>query len=148
MIADRLAEIEYAPIAVVSLGYRKNEIGDPLHGFGFLLPRSAGIRTLGTVWNTSLFPNRAPEGHALLTSFVGGATDPRCGAATPDEFSAHGAQGNLSRIAQDSQPPRYFSNVTIYPHALPQYNLGHGERSPPSMRRVKNIQISGLSETT
>ena len=58
------------------LAIERAKIGDPLHGFGFLIPRSSGIRTLGSVWNTSLFPNRAPEGHALLTSFIGGATDP------------------------------------------------------------------------
>ncbi len=62
-IANRLAEIEYASIAVVSLGYRKSEIGDPLHGFGFLIPRSAKIRTLGSVWNTFPLPESGARGN-------------------------------------------------------------------------------------
>src|SRR5256885_11949186 len=41
-----------------------------LDGFGFLVPRSAGLRVLGSVWNSSLFPGRAPDGQALLTTFV------------------------------------------------------------------------------
>ncbi len=124
-IADRLSEIEYAPTAVVSLGYRKSEIGDPLHGFGFLIPRSSGIRTLGSVWNTSLFPNRAPEGHALLTSFIGGATDPQA-VEMPGELSSivHKEIAAVLRIRTEPA----FSNVAIYPKAIPQYNLGHGER--------------------
>lgn len=124
-IADRLSEIEYAPTAVVSLGYRKSEIGDPLHGFGFLIPRSSGIRTLGTVWNTSLFPNRAPEGHALLTSFIGGATDPQA-VHMPDELLSI-VHKEIAAVLKIRTEP-VFSNVTIYPKAIPQYNLGHSER--------------------
>src|SRR4029077_13371989 len=71
-----LHAVEYAPVAVVSLAYRKQDVGHSLNGFGFLVPRSAGLRTLGTIWNSSLFPGRAPEGHVLLTSFIGGALDP------------------------------------------------------------------------
>jgi protoporphyrinogen/coproporphyrinogen III oxidase len=125
-IADALAQIEYASIAVVSLGYQKSEITNPLKGFGFLIPRSAGIRTLGTVWNTSLFPNRAPAGNALLTSFIGGATDPQAARLPPDDLSAiiHKEIASILRIR--SNPT--FANVTIYPRALPQYNLGHTQR--------------------
>jgi oxygen-dependent protoporphyrinogen oxidase len=124
-ISDRLAEIEYAPIAVASLGYEKSEIGDPLHGFGFLVPRSAKVRTLGTVWNTSLFPNRAPTEHALLTSFIGGATDPEA-VRHPEDLipTVHKEIAPLLKIHGNPA----FSHLAIYPKALPQYNLGHGER--------------------
>src|SRR6266851_1057246 len=57
-----LGGIEYAPVAVVSLGYRRADVGHSLGGFGFLVPRSSGLRVQGTVWNSSLFPGRAPEG--------------------------------------------------------------------------------------
>jgi protoporphyrinogen/coproporphyrinogen III oxidase len=125
-ISSKLAEIEYASIAVVSLGYVKSEIGDPLHGFGFLIPRSAGVRTLGTVWNTSLFPQRAPEGNALLTSFIGGATDPDAVRLSADELSAivHKETAQILKIRGNPT----FSNVTTYARALPQYNLGHAAR--------------------
>ena len=125
-IADGLAEIEYAPIAVVSLGYSKSEVGNSLEGFGFLIPRSAGVRTLGTVWNSSLFPNRAPDGQALLTSFIGGATDPLAVKLPPDELAAI-VHKELSAILRIRSKPT-FSNVSIYTRALPQYNLGHGAR--------------------
>jgi protoporphyrinogen/coproporphyrinogen III oxidase len=126
VIADRLSEIEYASTAVVSLGYKKSDIGDPLHGFGFLIPRSAGVRTLGTVWNTSLFPGRAADGNALLTSFIGGATDPKAAQLSCDELSAivHKEIAPLLKIRGNPT----FSNVTVYPRALPQYNLGHAAR--------------------
>ena len=53
------ASIEYAPVAVVAAGYRRDQIQHPVSGFGFLVPRSEGLRVLGTVWNSSLFPGRA-----------------------------------------------------------------------------------------
>jgi oxygen-dependent protoporphyrinogen oxidase len=126
VIADGLSKIEYASIAVVSLGYKKSDIGDPLNGFGFLVPRSAGVRTLGSVWNTSLFPGRAPEGNALLTSFIGGATDPNAAQLSPEELTAivHKEIAPLLKIRGNPT----FSNVTVYPRALPQYNLGHAAR--------------------
>lgn len=121
-----LDQIAYAPVAVVSLGYPKSAIQHSLEGFGFLIPRSEKIRTLGTVWNSSLFPNRAPDGHVLLTSFVGGATDPAIAQLSPSEISAL-VHGELSSILQIQAAPA-FSNVALYSRALPQYTLGHTER--------------------
>jgi oxygen-dependent protoporphyrinogen oxidase len=154
--------IEYAPVAVVSLGYRRAYVGHPLNGFGFLVPRSSGLRVLGTVWNSSLFPGRAPEGHVLLTSFVGGATDPGAAALSPEELVSLVDKeiGPLLKMPQDairqdaaagrSQPrPNNrvcFSNVTIYPRALPQYNLGHAERLAgieAHRRRFRNLWLVG-----
>ena len=117
--------VEYAAVAVVSLGYSKNDVGHRLDGFGFLVPRSSGLRVLGTVWNSSLFPGRAPEGQALLTTFVGGATDPSATKLKPEEL-ANLVHREIAPLLSIKNSPT-FSNVTIWPRALPQYNLGHGE---------------------
>jgi oxygen-dependent protoporphyrinogen oxidase len=121
-----LAAIEYAGIAVVSLGYRKADVGDPLDGFGFLVPRSSGLNVLGTVWNSSLFPGRAPEGYALLTSFVGGSTNPGALQKPADELIAlvHRELTPLLSIRNQAM----FSDVSVVPRAIPQYNLGHSAR--------------------
>jgi len=121
-----LTEIEYAPVAVVSLGYPRAGVSHPLTGFGFLVPRSAGLRILGTVWNSSLFPGRAPDGHVVLTSFVGGATDPQAATLSPEEL-ARLVHCEIAPLLSIREAPS-FSNVTIYPRALPQYNLGHADR--------------------
>lgn len=123
---SQLGAIEYAGIAVVSLGYRKADVGHPLDGFGFLVPRSSGLNVLGTVWNSSLFPGRAPEGYALLTSFVGGATNPGALQKPADELMAlvHRELTPLLSIRNQAM----FSNVSVVPRAIPQYNLGHTAR--------------------
>jgi oxygen-dependent protoporphyrinogen oxidase len=122
----QLAPIEYAGISVVSLGYRKADVGHALDGFGFLVPRSAGLNVLGTVWNSSLFPGRAPEGYALLTSFVGGATNPGAQQKPADELASLVHSELTPLLAIRNQP--IFSSVSVVPRAIPQYNLGHCAR--------------------
>ncbi|HTT32187.1 MAG TPA: protoporphyrinogen oxidase [Methylomirabilota bacterium] len=139
-----LTPVEYAAVAVVSLGYRKSEVGHSLDGFGFLVPRSAGLRILGTVWNSSLFPGRAPDAQALLTTFVGGATDPLAAKLSTDELSSLVHREIAPLLAIKSDPA--FCNVTIWPRALPQYNLGHGERLASiakSLVRIPGIFLTG-----
>ena len=124
--AAQLSAIAYSGVAVVSLGYRKDDVGDSLAGFGFLVPRSSGLSILGTVWNSSLFPGRAPAGEALLTSFVGGATNPAAIGKSPEQLASqvHREMIPLLRLRKDP----VFTNVTIWQRAIPQYNLGHTAR--------------------
>jgi oxygen-dependent protoporphyrinogen oxidase len=124
--ADALAQIEYAPVAVVSLGYRRADVAHSLSGFGFLVPRSAGVKILGTVWSSSLFPNRAPADHVQLTSFLGGATDPDT-VSLSDSSLVDLAHRELTPILGLKSRPT-ISRVTAYEKAIPQYNLGHTAR--------------------
>jgi oxygen-dependent protoporphyrinogen oxidase len=122
----QLGAVDYAGVAVVSLGYRKEDVGHSLAGFGFLVPRSSGLSDLGTVWNSSLFPGRAPDGYALLTSFVGGATNPGALQKSAEELASQVHREIVPLLTIRKEPA--FSNVTIWPRALPQYNLGHVAR--------------------
>jgi oxygen-dependent protoporphyrinogen oxidase len=136
--------IDYAPVAIVSLGYRKADVGHNLDGFGFLVPRSAGLQTLGTVWNSSLFPGRAPEGQVLLTSIVGGATNPPAVALSAEEFATR-VHREITPLLAIRQPP-VFSNVEFYQRAIPQYNLGHAERIATLMnlrQQYSNLWLAG-----
>ena len=102
------------------------DIGHSLDGFGFLVPRSSGLRTLGTVWNSSLFAGRAPENARLLTSFIGGAIDPAADTMSSEEL-APAVHREIAPILAIRQTP-IFSHATIYARALPQCNVGHSQR--------------------
>jgi len=121
--APVLQSISYAPVAVVSLGYRRTALGEPLGGFGFLAPRSEKVHTLGTVFNSSLFPHRAPADHVLVTSFLGGTSEPQA-VSWSDELLVDTAHAELARLLRISGRPT-ISRVTRYERAIPQYNLGH-----------------------
>lgn len=123
-LAQTLSGIAYAPVAVVACTYYRQQVGDPLEGFGFLVPRGEKVRTLGTVWNSSLFPGRAHEGSVTITSFIGGATDPEIMNLHEENIAAIVTEEN-ARILGITGPPVDVA-VWKYPRALPQYNLGHG----------------------
>src|SRR5437764_10298195 len=143
-----LTTVEYAAVGVVSLGYAKKDVGHSLNGFGFLVPRTAGLRILGSVWNSSLFPGRAAEGHRLLTSFIGGATDPSATKLSSEELS-NIVHGEIARLLAITKTP-VFCNVTIWPRALPQYKLGHSERlalTHKGLARVRGLCLAVQSVT-
>lgn len=135
--ASTLAGIPYAPIAVVSLGYRRERVGNALNGFGFLVPRTEKLRTLGTIWNSSLFPGRCPQGTVLMTSFLGGATDPQI-LAMDDEQIAKRAHEELVGVLRISAPP-IAQYVWRHARALPQYNLGHAQKVAAIREDIGNL---------
>jgi oxygen-dependent protoporphyrinogen oxidase len=69
---EAIAAIPHAPVAVVALGYRREQVEHPLDGFGVLIPHREGRPILGVLFSSTLFPHRAPPGHVLLTVMVGG----------------------------------------------------------------------------
>ncbi|MBZ5696238.1 MAG: protoporphyrinogen oxidase [Acidobacteriia bacterium] len=123
-LAASLSGIAYAAVAVVASGYYTHQLSAELDGFGVLIPRSEKYHTLGTVWNSSLFPERARDGQFTITSFAGGVTDPEIMDKTEKEIAAIVQQENEHILEVTGSP--IVSAVWKHPKALPQYNLGHG----------------------
>jgi oxygen-dependent protoporphyrinogen oxidase len=121
--APLYSRIEYAPLAVVSACYRREQLKRPAEGFGFLVPRSERLRVLGTVFNSSLFPGSAPENMVCFTSFAGGATDPKFFDLSDTEIAETIGSEVASVLGILGNPVA--TNLHRYARALPQYNLGH-----------------------
>jgi protoporphyrinogen/coproporphyrinogen III oxidase len=123
-LTQLLSGIPYAAVAVTAAGYYAKQFAHPPDGFGFLVPRKEKMHTLGTVWNSSLFAGRAPNSSVLMTSFLGGATDPALVQAPEDEIAT--IANNENRHIMQIQGAPVTSLTWKHPKALPQYNLGHG----------------------
>ncbi len=122
-LAGRLGDVKYPPVAVAALGYRRGDLRRELDGFGYLVPEVERRRILGTIWNSSLFPGRAPEGCVLLTSFLGGARQPEYALRSEEEILQLAHEENAAAIGLGAPP--MFSRVQRWRRAIPQYNLGH-----------------------
>jgi oxygen-dependent protoporphyrinogen oxidase len=142
--ASALAEIESPPLAVVSVALSRSEVPHPLRGFGFLAARGAGVRILGCVWPSSIFPGRAPDAQLLLTCFVGGATDADA-AALDDATLIEIMRRDLEKTLHIHKEPRV---VATWRHArsIPQYTVGHGARVTRvrgALERVPGLFLAG-----
>jgi oxygen-dependent protoporphyrinogen oxidase len=118
-----LREIPYAPVASIFLGLGRAEVSHPLDGFGFLVPEVERRRILGTIFSSSLFERRAPEGAVALTTFVGGMRQPEL-VALDDRELVEMVVDELRDIIGVRGVPEY-ARVTRWERAIPQYALGH-----------------------
>jgi protoporphyrinogen/coproporphyrinogen III oxidase len=122
-LSSELSKIKYPPVAVAVLGYKREQVKIDLKGFGFLVPEVENRKILGTIWSSSIFPNRAPEGHVELTTFIGGSRQPKLAGLPNEEVAkiAHEENSNLMKI--EGVPA--FRAVSKWEKAIPQYNIGH-----------------------
>lgn len=124
--ATLLAGIPFAPIRVFGLGYDRVDVPRTLDGFGFLAPGGAGVRSLGVLWSSAIFPDRAPSGKVLLRVLAGGTRD--------SGFMDLSAGEALDAVRRDlritmgiTAEPEHVEQVE-WPNAIPQYLIGHRER--------------------
>ncbi len=118
------AEIRYPPVASVVLGFRRADVAHPCQGFGMLIPKVEGFKILGTIFSSSLFPNRAPAGHLTLTSYIGGERYPEL-ASKPLAELVELTCADL-RVLLGVRGAPSFQHSVYWPKAIPQYNLGYG----------------------
>ncbi len=125
-VSKTLGRIPYPSLAVVCTGFRKEKLQDGFNAFGFLVPHREGRRVLGVVYDSSIFPGRAPEGHVLFRTMVGGARASHL-AEQEERKITDLALSELRDLAGVRAEPDF---VRVYRHekAIPQYNVGHQER--------------------
>ena len=119
-----LGDIQYAPVVSVVLGFRREDVEHPLDGFGALNPEVEKLNSLGTIFSSSLFPNRAPLGQVLLTSYVGGLRAPHLVTKSPDEICELVMEDLRIVLGVRGKPT--FRHLKFYPRAIPQYDVGYG----------------------
>ncbi len=133
-MAKTLESIYYPPVAAVFMGFKQEQIKRPLDGFGYLIPEKEKRNILGTIWSSTIFPNRAPAGHVALTTFVGGSRNPDLLTNDPRLHAQHfGGQdeqmtdlvlSELRSIMGIEGSPVY-TKVIRWERAIPQYNVGY-----------------------
>ncbi|MFQ5774495.1 MAG: protoporphyrinogen oxidase [Kiloniellaceae bacterium] len=124
--ADAAAEIEAPPLAVVFLGYRREEVAHPLDGLGYLTPASEGRALTGALFCSTMFPGRAPEGCVAVAGYIGGAPAPERARRGPADLIA-AAQVEFRDLLGARGDP-VIARVRQWPRGLPQYALGHSRR--------------------
>jgi protoporphyrinogen/coproporphyrinogen III oxidase len=119
------SEIRHPPVTSVVLGLRREDVAHPCEGFGMLIPGIEGFNILGTIFSSALFPNRVPEGHVLLTSYIGGERQPELASLPPEKLVELVCEDLRMLLGVRGRP--VFTHHCFWPRAIPQYNVGYGK---------------------
>jgi oxygen-dependent protoporphyrinogen oxidase len=122
-LSRSLSDIRYASTATVFLAYRAAELGHPLDGVGFVVPRSLGRSILAATWVSSKWRGRAPEGHALVRAFFGGAAGEGVLAGADEDLTSL-ARSELSALMGITAEPLW-SRVFRFDRVSAQMRVGH-----------------------
>jgi protoporphyrinogen/coproporphyrinogen III oxidase len=123
----RLCEaVPYASTGTIALGFRRDQVAHPLTGSGFVVPRVEGTGILAASWLSSKWPNRAPEGHVLLRTFVGGGRDPEALSKTDAELVDRSLAAVRPLLGIRGEP--VLSRVYRFERASAQHEVGHRAR--------------------
>jgi len=125
-LGRELAGIPYAAVAVVAMAWRRQDVHHDLAGFGFLVPSGEGCKILGSLWDSSIFTSRAPNGYVLIRTMVGGMRHRELALAAEADIIAS-VRDNLRHIMGIIAAP-YLAEVFQHERAIPQYPPGHAER--------------------
>jgi protoporphyrinogen/coproporphyrinogen III oxidase len=99
---------------------------------------------LGVLFSSTLFPGRAPEGHVVVTAFVGGVRNPDLADADLNTLTARVQDDLRSLLGARGEPT--FRTMRLWPKAIPQYTLSHGrykEIMDDAERRNPGLALAG-----
>ena len=139
-LAELLRGIGYATVNVVHAGLARDAVGHPLDGTGFLAPRGESAILTGNLWMSTLFPDRAPPGRVLLTSYLGGVRAPQV-ADWDDNRLVDETLGTLRPLVNLKADPEMV-RIDRHLEALPVYHGAYQMRMQAITARLK--QIPGL----
>ena len=122
-ILHAISNIYYPPVSMVYFGFKQAPPSIPLGGFGFLVPEKEHRNILGTIWSSTIFKNRAPDGGIALTTFVGGSRQPQ-NARLPESELIDLVQHDLKELMGIQANPDLVV-VKQWEKAIPQYQIGH-----------------------
>lgn len=145
-LTSLLKKIEYASSAIVVSGHKLSDFRNPMDAFGLVIPAIENRKILAVSFSSRKFPNRAPEGHILLRTFVGGAMQPQLLQMDDDTMVAT-VNSELKDIFGMSADPM-FSEVVRYNNAMPQYHVGHLEliaQIEAAQAKIPGLQLAGSS---
>ena len=125
-ICRLLDTIPYCSTATINLAYERSQIGHPLDGYGFVVPRLEKRSIMAATFSSVKFAGRAPEGKVLLRSFVGGAKNEDI-VSWEDAKLLAAVQGDMEEVLKITGAPRV-ARINRWHKSMPQYTLGHEAR--------------------
>ena len=124
-LSKHLDQIYYPPVMALTLGFDKTAIGQPLDGFGYLIPEKEKKSYLGAIWSSVIFEGRSEDSKSAFTIFAGGARSPELFDMNEEKLISK-ILSEFKETMQISSDP-IFMRKKFWQKAIPQYNIGYIE---------------------
>ncbi len=134
-LCELLKNIEYSPLAVVSLAY--DDLPHNMNGFGIVNSKRSNAKSLGIVWDSSIDSGCAPEGKKLIRVIVGGQREPFLPLKQENELIdiATGAISDMMGVYEEPM----LNHITRWHKAIPNYEVGHKELVGQILDRARKL---------
>lgn len=120
-LGNALKSVEYAPIAVIGLAFKREAFGRLPDGFGYLIPSSEKKSILGVLIESNIFSQRAGADAVMIRVMIGGIWHPECAGWTEERLVTMALEEIKERFSVTSDP--VVQKVIRYDRAIPQYEL-------------------------
>ncbi|OAY70225.1 Protoporphyrinogen oxidase, mitochondrial [Ananas comosus] len=125
-VLDFLPKVNYLPLSVLITAFKKENVRRPLEGFGVLVPskeQENGLKTLGTLFSSMMFPDRAPSDQYLYTTFLGGSRNRELARAPLDVLKQIVTDDLKKLLGVEGQPT--FVKHVYWKSAFPLYGQNY-----------------------
>ena len=149
--AAELIRMRTSSAAIAAFGFTAEQNVQWPKGFGFLVPEGEGSELLAGTFSDQKYAYRVPEGGRLIRAYYGGADTAPDGGDLPlwamRPLHSSNAMAELERILSPFTGPLPAPALRVervWPRALPQYAVGHGERMAELNDRVTALGALSL----
>lgn len=115
-----LKQVPEAWLTSVIFGFDRGSLPP---GFGYLIPEKEQRFTLGSLFSSNMFPNRAPDGHIVFETLIGGKRHPERN-CLDDETLISEALADVRGLLDLPQSPSY-AKVLRPSGGIPQLEKGY-----------------------
>ena len=136
-IREALYSIKYSPVIVINFVFNREDVGIPLRGTGFVIPKNDGFTVSSCTWTSSKWTNRAPDDYILLRVFINLKIDPN--------EAVDRAYKEIKEIMDVKGRP-LITKVFNWEKGIPKYTVGHIERVQSlenHLLEFKGLMIAG-----
>ncbi len=127
VLSTAVGGIKYASSAVAVMIVDKADLRRRIDGFGLIVPRKEGRRSLAISYSSNKYAGRTPDDQVLLRLFLGGALAPDL-VDESDSNLLEIAEEELRAILGWTNRKARWQGIVRWKHAMPQYFVGHVQR--------------------
>ncbi|KAL6903604.1 hypothetical protein ACP4OV_004417 [Aristida adscensionis] len=140
-VLDFLPKVDYLPLSLMVTAFKKEDVKKPLEGFGVLVPykeqQKHGLKILGTLFSSMMFPDRAPNDQYLYTTFVGGSHN-RDLAGAPASILKQLVVSDLRKLLGVEGQPTFVKHI-YWRNAFPLYGRDYSSVLESIEKMEKNL---------